>query len=289
MLARSNALRVAVAAAALALASATALATVSQSTGDVDRDGIADTADNCPKAFNPDQEDFDDDGLGNTCDDTPGVAPNDSWLVVYVRDEQGRPLPEGCFSVQSDIDVDPFEFCVEPDEPGYIETSITTPETMETITQTTRPRGCSGGLAAPIVHQFESGGWKAVEVRYRCASAPTKVFSDTFSKPGDTKEHAVQVPKRTKTVEVVIRWKNKRDRFQARQFRIVRGKIVVARGTASHVKLKPGKLKITHTQTATSETVRITKLKPGNLRFDVAATRVTRKARVTTRVSQSKR
>ncbi len=42
---------------------------------DADFDGIADSADNCPEAYNPGQEDGDGDGVGDECDNCPTV-PN---------------------------------------------------------------------------------------------------------------------------------------------------------------------------------------------------------------------
>ncbi len=35
---------------------------------DIDGDGIADSVDNCPTDFNPDQEDSDEDGVGDSCE-----------------------------------------------------------------------------------------------------------------------------------------------------------------------------------------------------------------------------
>ncbi|WP_436517708.1 peptidoglycan DD-metalloendopeptidase family protein [Ekhidna sp. To15] len=41
---------------------------------DSDSDGIEDILDNCPKSFNPDQEDQDDDGIGDICDDNNNIS-----------------------------------------------------------------------------------------------------------------------------------------------------------------------------------------------------------------------
>jgi subtilisin family serine protease len=44
---------------------------------DTDRDGLPDTADNCPGVYNPEQEDSDTDGFGDACDVCPVVADPD--------------------------------------------------------------------------------------------------------------------------------------------------------------------------------------------------------------------
>ena len=41
---------------------------------DADGDGIPDSQDNCPNAYNPNQEDTDSDGIGDRCDNCPTVA-----------------------------------------------------------------------------------------------------------------------------------------------------------------------------------------------------------------------
>ena len=42
---------------------------------DTDTDGVCDTADNCPDAYNPDQEDYDQDGIGDSCDQCDDFPP----------------------------------------------------------------------------------------------------------------------------------------------------------------------------------------------------------------------
>ena len=56
--------------------------------GDVDRDGIPDTLDNCPNSANPTQADWDSDGVGNSCDvdyDNDGID-NDVDTCPYDAD-----------------------------------------------------------------------------------------------------------------------------------------------------------------------------------------------------------
>jgi hypothetical protein len=64
---------------------------------DMDRDGVADTIDNCPTVANSDQLDADHDGIGNACDNCPTVANPDQ------RDTDGDGLGDAC---DPDIDND---------------------------------------------------------------------------------------------------------------------------------------------------------------------------------------
>ncbi len=49
---------------------------------DVDRDGVADTCDNCPDVFNPQQEDSDEDGIGDACDGPAGDLDGDGVVGI---------------------------------------------------------------------------------------------------------------------------------------------------------------------------------------------------------------
>ncbi|HET8947059.1 MAG TPA: thrombospondin type 3 repeat-containing protein [Candidatus Polarisedimenticolia bacterium] len=57
---------------------------------DLDGDGVADAADNCPHAANADQADADGDGSGDACDDCPGLANPDQ------RDRDRDGLGDAC-------------------------------------------------------------------------------------------------------------------------------------------------------------------------------------------------
>lgn len=76
---------------------------------DTDNDGVPDTEDNCPLAYNPDQEDSDSDGMGDVCDNCPSVGNYDQ----ADGDQDGAgDLCDNCPSVvnsnQYDIDDDGY-------------------------------------------------------------------------------------------------------------------------------------------------------------------------------------
>src|SRR5687768_5832753 len=67
---------------------------------DADGDGVADSLDNCPNVYNPQQRDLDRDGVGNKCDDdstTPTDTDNDGVIDAEDQcDTQPGPAPTGC-------------------------------------------------------------------------------------------------------------------------------------------------------------------------------------------------
>ncbi len=76
---------------------------------DGDLDGVGDVCDNCPNDLNPDQADFDDDGTGDACDedaDDDGVLDDaDACPLTPLGaavDEEGRPLGD----IDRDCDTD---------------------------------------------------------------------------------------------------------------------------------------------------------------------------------------
>ena len=51
--------------------------TITETTVDLDNDGINDDFDNCPSSANPDQNDTDSDGVGDACDNCPSIGNPD--------------------------------------------------------------------------------------------------------------------------------------------------------------------------------------------------------------------
>src|SRR5919201_10825 len=140
---------------------------------DRDLDGFADDEDNCPAVFNPDQADEDDDGQGNTCDSTPGIDPDESKIVLYIRDHRGRPVPGGCFEAtiaQSAGGEETRSVCDEASDPGWAEIDLTADDRSAAIEQDDVPPGCAGGLKGTETRAFAPGAWQVVDVRYRCGT-----------------------------------------------------------------------------------------------------------------------
>lgn len=169
--------------AALLLVSGRAAAQVA----DRDLDGIADANDNCAEIYNPDQDDHDEDGVGTTCDETTGVPADESYVVLYLRDQNGRPVRDTCFTVT----VEPAgeegggEACTAQGEVGFVVVQVDPAAEQVEISQGELPTACSGGLPAPILDRPEPSGWKIVTVRYRCGAITDDGDLDLVSDEAD--------------------------------------------------------------------------------------------------------
>lgn len=139
---------------------------------DRDLDGFVDDEDNCAAVFNPDQADEDDDGEGNTCDSTPGIEPDESKIVLYVRDQRGRPVPDACFeaTIADGGGAETREVCDNEGDPGWAEIDLTAAAGSAVIEQTDVPPGCAGGLQGTREQAFSGGAWQIVDIRYRCGT-----------------------------------------------------------------------------------------------------------------------
>ena len=265
------------------------LAGSASATHDSDGDRIAEEVDNCPGIYNSDQADSDGDGRGNTCDDSTGLRPDETYVMVYVRDQNGRRIPRCATFRYSFIqgDMAPYvlpEYCDFERPLNWY--AVDPPQRLE-IEQIAPPAGCTGGPTGALRRSFSPGAWQVVNVTYRCGtggSAPPALpstFTDTFAAVGQTKPHAVKITAATPVSVVTVKWTDRRNRFDLSGIQNIR-RTLSARPTAEAQ--TPEKLKITRQRTATSLTVRIEKLKPGSLKFKVVAKAVRAPARVVTRV-----
>jgi len=265
------------------------LAGAARAEPDTDFDSVLDSFDNCPNVFNPDQDDFDQDDVGNSCDSSIGGPAEESWVVFYLRDQDGRPVGDAEFDVRDLLAgqlVD--EGTVRPPiDAGHVTFNLSQGVAdRQEIAQSELPQGCTGGLAGKHIHRFRPGSWQIVTLRYKCGITFTDVYDE--DEEGEAEPHAVPVTPQIEMVQLKVSWTDSRDRFDVAGIQIVSNGEVVARGPQSTAKLKPGKLKITRARKATSVTIGITKLKPGKLQFKVVAKNVTKRTKVSTRVTQIK-
>src|SRR5438034_6938543 len=156
--------------------------------GDADGDRVPDAVDNCPKVFNPDQDDQDNDGIGTTCDSTKGVPDSLSYVVLYLRDQRGRPIVNACFNttVVTTQGSESDEICTSPISPGYVIVALQAPDDLRVdIEQTEAPADCSGGLTGTRTHSFTAGSWEVVNLHYTCSGAGSDGDADGVPNTAD--------------------------------------------------------------------------------------------------------
>jgi hypothetical protein len=252
---------------------------------DSDLDTVLDFRDNCKNAFNPDQLDLDQDGVGDTCDASRGVPAGESRVVLYVLDQEGRPVGEYVCFRQTDylgVTIAYEDTVCATAEDGYVESVLDSPDQADRreLVQEESPPGCTGGLRETFTHRFASGSWHAVTLRYQCGRS----FADVFTAASQAKPHALTIGGPAKTVKLRVGWKDARDAFIVRRIRVVSKGLV--RATSGAIKLKPRKLKIRTVRHPTYVEVNVGNVPAGKLMFDVVAAKVARRTEVSTRVVQ---
>jgi hypothetical protein len=123
----------------------------------------------------------------------------------------------------------------------------------------------------------------AIDAIYNCLPIPTE-FQDFVTDTRTTKSHALNIKRRTRSLDMVLTWIGPGNEFDLVSARIVRGKRVVAQ---SRRKRKPRKLRITRKRGATFVAIKISRVKKGRLKFRLKARRLAAPAAVVTQVTQS--
>ncbi len=94
---------------------------------DKDKDGVEDSVDNCPKTYNPDQDDSDRDGIGDVCDDDDCGCESERQLIYVCQDNMTRRIR--CSALSDAIThcgpcesrrMDPCMMTCAPDEDGKL-------------------------------------------------------------------------------------------------------------------------------------------------------------------------
>lgn len=108
--------------------------------------------------------------------------------------------------------------------------------------------------------------FEEITAALNCQAVP-KSYSDTFSAAGQSKLHALTIPRGTRSVRFTLSWLNPNDSFDIGSFRIVRGGKLVG-------KSRVRKLKVTKRRGASFLTVKVSRMTRGKLRFRVKASKL---------------
>jgi hypothetical protein len=106
-----------------------------------------------------------------------------------------------------------------------------------------------------------------VNAAINCQSQPID-FTDTFTRAGQSKAHALRIPRGTRSVQFALSWASSSDRFDISRFLILRRGKVVARSA------KVRRLRVRKSRGATFVTVKVSRVVRGKLRFRVQARKV---------------
>jgi hypothetical protein len=106
--------------------------------------------------------------------------------------------------------------------------------------------------------------FEEITAALNCQSVPRR-YTDTFTRVGQSKVHALTVPRGTRSVRFTLSWLNPNDSFDIGSLRITsKGKLVAKSAKAR-------KLKVTKRRGQSFVTIKVSRIKRGKLRFRVKA------------------
>jgi hypothetical protein len=125
--------------------------------------------------------------------------------------------------------------------------------------------------------------FEEITAALNCQAAP-RTYSDLFTRAGQSKLHALTIPRGIRSVRFTLSWLNPNDSFDIGSFRIVRKGKVVAKSRAR-------KLRVRKRRGASFLTVKVSRVTRGRLRFRVRARKITVpgvQAKLTTQATRSR-